>query len=142
MADQDLIKVARGVVEAFNRSDWEACTAALTPDSVYDEVGTSRRLQGPPQIIQALQGWKGAMPDVKGTVTNALGTGNTVVLEVTWHGTNTGPLPRPSGTLPATGIQQTTRSGWVLNFDRDRIKESRHCFDMLSFLQQLGIMSS
>lgn len=56
MADQDLIKVARGVVEAFNRSDWEACTAALTPDSVYDEVGTSRRLQGPPQIIQALQG--------------------------------------------------------------------------------------
>jgi len=142
MAEQDLIKVARGIVEAFNRSDWEACKAALTVDSVYDEVGTSRRLQGVGQIIQVLQGWKGAMPDVKGTVTNALATGNTAVLEVTWQGTHTGPLPSPRGTLPATGKQQTTRSGWVLNVDGGKIKESRHYFDMLSFMQQLGALPS
>jgi len=142
MAEQDLIKVARGIVEAFNRSDWEACKAALTADSVYDEVGTSRRLQGVGQIIQALQGWKGAMPDVKGAVTNALATGNTAVLEVTWQGTHTGPLPSPRGTLPATGKQQTTRSGWVLNVDGGKIKESRHYFDMLSFMQQLGVLPS
>jgi steroid delta-isomerase-like uncharacterized protein len=142
MAEQDLINVARGLVDAFNRSDWDACRAALTADSLYDEVGTSRRLQGVAQIIQGLQGWKGAMPDVKGTVTNALATGNTAVLEVTWHGTHTGPLPGPSGTLSATGKQQTTRSGWMLNFDGGRIKESRHYFDMLSFMQQIGALPS
>jgi len=142
MAEQDLIKVARGLVDAFNRSDWEGCKAALTADSLYDEVGTSRRFQGVGQIIQGLQGWKGAMPDVKGTVTNAFATGNTAVLEVTWHGTHTGPLPSPSGTLAATGKQQTTRSGWLLNFDGGRIKESRHYFDMLSFMQQLGALPS
>ena len=142
MAEQDLIKVAHGLVDAFNRSDWEGCKAALAADALYDEVGTSRRLQGVGQIIQSLQGWKGAMPDVKGTVTNAFATGNTAVLEVTWQGTHTGPLPGPTGTLPATGKRQTTRSGWLLNFDGARIKESRHYFDMLSFMQQIGALPS
>ena len=142
MAEQDLIKVAHGLVDAFNRSDWEGCKAALAADALYDEVGTSRRLQGVGQIIQSLQGWKGAMPDVTGTVTNAFATGNTAVLEVTWQGTHTGPLPGPTGTLPATGKRQTTRSGWLLNFDGARIKESRHYFDMLSFMQQIGALPS
>ena len=88
MAEQDLIQAARGVVEAFNASDWEGCKAAMTSDCVYDEVATSRRLQGVGDIITCWQEWKEAMPDVKGTMTNACATGNTVVLEVTWKGTH------------------------------------------------------
>jgi steroid delta-isomerase-like uncharacterized protein len=140
MAEQDLIQAARGVVEAFNASDWERCTAALAPDSLYDEVGTSRRLAGVGDIIPCWQAWKEAMPDVKGSVTTAFATGNTVVLEVTWQGTHTGPLVSRQGTVPATGKHQTTRASWVLNFDGGKIKESRHYFDMLSFMQQLGIV--
>jgi steroid delta-isomerase-like uncharacterized protein len=140
MPEKDPVTVARGLVDAFNRSDWEGCTAALTPDCLYDEVGTSRRLQGVAQIIDGLQGWKGAMPDVKGTVTNAISVGHTAILEVTWRGTHTGPLPGPTGTIPATGKQQTTRSGWLLNIEDGRIKESRHYFDMLSFMQQIGLL--
>jgi hypothetical protein len=45
MTGQDSMQAARGVVEAFNASDWDSSKAALTSDSVYDEVGTSRRLQ-------------------------------------------------------------------------------------------------
>jgi steroid delta-isomerase-like uncharacterized protein len=140
MAEQDLIQAARGVVEAFNASDWERCQAAFAPDSLYDEVGTSRRLEGVGDIIACLQAWKAAMPDNKGSVTNALATGNTVVLEVTWQGTHTGPLVGLKGTVPATGKQHTTRTSWVLSFDGGKIKESRHYFDMLSFMQQLGIL--
>ncbi len=140
MAEQELIAAARGVVDAFNASDWERCKAALASDSVYDEVGTSRRLQGAAAIIPCWQAWKQAMPDVKGTVNHALATGNTVVLEVTWKGTHTGPLQGPSGTVPATGKSQSTRAGWVLTFDGGKIKESRHYFDMLSFMQQLGLL--
>ena len=81
------------------------------------------------------------MPDVRGTVTHAWATGNTVVLEITWKGTHTGPLQGPSGIVPATGKPQTTRAGWVLNFDGGKIKDSRHYFDMFSFMQQLGILS-
>ena len=141
MSKQDLTQVARGLVEAFNASDWERCKAAMTSDSVYDEVGTSRRLQGVGEIIRCWQGWKEAMPDASGTVTNTWITGNTVVIEVTWKGTHTGPLQGPTGTVQATGKQQTTRSSWVMNFDGGKVKESRHYFDMLSFMQQLGLLS-
>ncbi len=140
MAEQDLIQAARGVVEAFNASDWEGCKAAMTSDCVYDEVATSRRLQGVGDIITCWQEWKEAMPDVKGTVTNACASGNTVVLEVTWKGTHTGPLKSPSGEIPASGKQQTTRASWILNFDGGKITASRHYFDMLSFMQQLGLL--
>ena len=141
MAEQDLISAARGVVDAFNASDWERYKTALTADCVYDEVGTSRILRGVAEIVRCLQEWKQAMPDVKGTVTNARATGNTAVLEVTWKGTHTGPLQGPSGIVPATGKQQTTRTCWLLNFEGGKVKDSRHYFDMLSFMQQLGILS-
>jgi steroid delta-isomerase-like uncharacterized protein len=140
MAEQDLIQVARGVVDAFNASDWERCQAALAPDSLYDEVGTARRVEGVGDIISCWQAWKVTMPDAKGNVTNAFVTGNTVVLEVTWQGTHTGPLVGPTGTVPATGKQQTSRGCWVANFEGGKIKECRHYFDMLSFMQQLGIL--
>jgi steroid delta-isomerase-like uncharacterized protein len=140
MAAQDLVGTARGVVEAFNAADWERTKALLTEDSVYDEVGTSRCLTGHNEIIPALQGWREGMPDVTGTVESAVATGDRVVLEITWRGTHTGPLPGPSGTIAATGKPQTTRSGWVLDFEGDRVKRSHHYFDMLSFMQQIGVV--
>ncbi len=140
MTEQELINTAHGVVDAFNHSDWERSAALLARDSLYNEVGTQRRLQGSTEIIQALQGWKEAMPDVKGTVTNAFAASGKVVLEVTWEGTHTGPLAGPSGTIPASGKRQVTPSAWVFEFEGDKIRESRNYFDMLSFLQQIGAL--
>ena len=138
MTDQDPAQLATALVTAFNNNDWSAYQQNLTADSIYDEVGTSRKLEGVDTIVGALKGWKEAMPDVKGTVSSAISTGNTAVLEVSWTGTHTGPLQGPSGTIPATGKQQTTRAGWVLEFDDGKLTQSRHYFDMLSFMQQLG----
>lgn len=80
----DLTTIAREAVEAFNASDWERFKAIMTPDYVYNEVGTQRRIQGPEDVVAAMRGWKEAMADATGTVTTALASGNTVTLEVTW----------------------------------------------------------
>lgn len=138
MADQDLIATARGALEAFNASDWER-TRAVLGASVYHEVGTQRHLQGD-DLVLGLQGWKQAMPDVIGTVTNAFASGNQVALEVTWSGTHTGPLQTPTGSIPASGKRQSTPAAWIFQFEGDQIKESRQYFDMLAFLQQIGAM--
>jgi steroid delta-isomerase-like uncharacterized protein len=138
MTEQELLKTARSFLDAFNDDDWERSEALLTHDSLYNEVGTQRRLRGSSQIIPALQGWKEAMPDVKGTVTNAFANTNRAVLEITWEGTHTGPLAGPAGTIPASGKPQVTPSAFIFEFEGDRIKESRNYFDMLSFLQQIG----
>ena len=138
MAEQDAIRVARENIEAFNAGDWQRLKATLAPDSVYDEVGTQRRIQGADEVVQALQGWKQAMPDAKGTVANAVASGNTATLEITWEGTQTGPLAGPGGTIPASGKRQVTRAAFIATVEGDRIKESHHYFDMMALLQQLG----
>ncbi len=138
MGDQDRIKLAKEVVEAFNKEDWDRYMA-LMGAGVYNEVGTGRQLRGA-DILEANKGWRKAMPDVKGTVTSAFASGNQTVLEVTWVGTQTGPMDGPGGTLPASGKSQTTPAAWVFEFDGDKIKESRHYFDMMSFMQQIGAM--
>ena len=134
----DLTNIAREVVDAFNASDWERTKALMTPDYLYNEVGTQRRIQGPEEVVAVLQGWKEAMPDVTGTVTNAFASGNTVTLEVTWEGTHTGPLEGPTGTIPASGKRQVTPAAWILTFEGEKIKESHHYFDMLNLLAQIG----
>ncbi len=142
MTEQDLIKTARSVLDAFNDNDWGRYGSLLTPNALYNEVGTQRRLQGVAEIVQGLQGWKEAMPDVKGTVTNAFANVDRAVLEITWEGTHTGPLAGPGGTIPASGKRQVTPSAWVFDFDGDKIRESRNYFDMLAFLQQIGAVPS
>ena len=47
--------------------------------------------------------WKAAFPDIHGRIWTSAGAGNTAVLEITWTGTNDGPLETPGGTIPATG---------------------------------------
>ena len=116
MADES-INVARENIEAFNAGDWNRVKSTLAPDSVYDEVGTQRRIQGADQIIEAFKGWRQAMPDVKGTVTNALASGNTATLQITWEGTQTGPLAgpglaRPKAWPPASGREASGPAAW------------------------------
>ncbi len=138
MAEQDLIRVARESIDAFNAGDWERTKATVAGDYLYDEVATQRRIQGADQVIEAFRGWKQAMPDAKGTITNTLVSGNTVTLEITWEGTQTGPLVGPGGTIPASGKRQVTRAAWVSAIEGDKVKETHHYFDMMGLLQQLG----
>jgi steroid delta-isomerase-like uncharacterized protein len=138
MAGKDLTKISRDFVEAFNTGSWSRAKETLTGNALYHELGTQRRVQGPDAIITTLQGWKRAFPDAKGKVTNAIATGDNVVLEITWEGTHTGPLEGPGGTIPASGKRQTTQAVELIQFDGDKIKECRHYFDMMTLLHQIG----
>lgn len=133
MSDQDAIRIASENVEAWTAGDWDRLKAVLAPDVVYDEIGGQRKMQGPDEFTKAYQTWKAAGPDGKGTITNALAVGNTVVLEVTWTATNTGPM----GSNPPTGKQWNVRGAQVVVLENDKIKELRQYFDMSTIMQQL-----
>ena len=138
MAEQDLIKLARENVEAYNAGDWQRLKVPLAPDVIYDEVGSQRRIQGADQMAQAYQGWKQALPDGKGTIRNAFASGNSVAIEVTWTGTQTGPLVGPGGTIPASGKSISVPGAQVITFQGNKIKEFRQYFDLMTLLQQIG----
>jgi SnoaL-like polyketide cyclase len=87
-----MITIAREQVDSFSTGDWERLQTRLTADSRYHELGTQRKVESPEQIVELFKGWKTAFPDAAGTVTSAVGSGNTAALEVTWKGTHTGPF--------------------------------------------------
>ena len=46
MSEQNLIGIARDLIDAFNAKDRERFKRQLTANVVYDEVGTNRKFQG------------------------------------------------------------------------------------------------
>jgi len=133
----DLLVHAKGFVDAFNNGDWETARE-LAGDSTYNEIGTQRSMRGGDQIVELLQGWKAAMPDVTGTVKSAIESDDRVVLEVEWEGTQTGEMVTEQGTIPPSGKRQRTPSAFLFDYENGKLKESRIYFDMLAFLKQIG----
>jgi steroid delta-isomerase-like uncharacterized protein len=134
-----LVRIAREQIDAFNKGDWEQTRELLTSDARYDELGTERNVEGPEKIIELFKGWKTAFPDAVGTVTSSVASGNTAVLEVTWKGTHTGPLVTAAGTIPASGKRQETPAAVFYVFEGDKVKASRHYFDAMTLLKQIGV---
>jgi steroid delta-isomerase-like uncharacterized protein len=139
LSPQQLIDAAKAPTLAYNQKDWNAVRTGITPDFIYDEVGTGRKVQGADQTITLFQGWAEAIPDSKATFDNAVASGNTVLLELTWRGTHSGPLQTPKGTFAATGKKIEVRACAVVELVNGKAKEQRHYFDMTTLLQQLGI---
>jgi steroid delta-isomerase-like uncharacterized protein len=138
MAEQELIEVARQEVEAFTQGDWDRYREIHAPDVVYDEFGTGRRIEGIEEVIEVNRTWKEAFPDAKGTVGKVSASGNTVTVEITWEGTQSGPMEGPAGELPPSNRRATVRAVQVLDFADGRIKENRHYFDSMGMFAQLG----
>jgi steroid delta-isomerase-like uncharacterized protein len=134
----ELVKIARKQIDAFNNGDWEQLQALLASDSHYDELGTERKIEGPEKIVELFKGWKMAFPDAIGTVTSAVASGNKAALEVTWTGTHTGPLGTAEGTIPASGKRQETPAAIFFAFEGEKVKASRHYFDSMTLLKQIG----
>jgi steroid delta-isomerase-like uncharacterized protein len=136
---QELIKLASENVEAWSKGDWSLLRAPFLSDVLYSEIGTQRVFRGVDELVGSYKSWKETAPDGIGRVTNALVSGDTVILEVIWSGTQTGPLVGPGGTIPATGKAWSVPACQVMVFKNGKIAEFRHYFDMLTMLQQLGI---
>ena len=139
LSEQQLIAAAKAPTVAYNEKNWDAVKAAIAPDFIYDEVATSRRVQGLNQVIALWKGWAAALPDSKANFDNAYVSGDKVVLELTWRGTHEGPWETPKGPIPATGKPIEVRSCMVCEVADEKLKVARHYFDMATMLQQIGM---
>ena len=132
------IDIAREQIDAFNAGDWDRFQATLDPDCVYDEPGTQRHVEGSDAILEINRGWREAFPDAHGTIERAVAADGTVTLEITWEGTQSGPLQTPEGELPPSNRQVTVKAAEVFDVEGEKVKEAHHYFDMAGMLQQLG----
>ncbi len=136
----DKIKLAKEGIEAFSAGDWERFKAPLSADATYEELATQRKVQGPDQIVEASKGWKEAFPDAKGTITKVTEGADTVVLEITWQGTHTGDLISAMGAIPPSQKRVNLQAVQVVRFKGDKVVETRHFFDLMTLLAQIGAL--
>jgi hypothetical protein len=67
--------------------------------------------------------------------------GNTVTIELTWEGTQSGPMRTPDGQeLPPSNRRGTVKACQVIEVEDGRIQSTRHYFDLMTLLQQIGAM--
>ena len=113
MADDVATRVATDAIEAFNSADWPRFRGLLAPDLVYQETGTGRRVSGPDAYVELCQGWREALPDVRGTINRSVASGDTAVQEIPGLGRMTVPWRRRSEQYlpPAPKLRWTPRSG-------------------------------
>jgi len=135
----DAVAIARQNVDLYNAADWDRFKALLAPGATYEELSTQRRL-GVDETIEAFKEWKRAFPDSKGTITKSIASGDDVVLEVTWNGTQTGEMRGPLGTVPPSGKRVNVRAVQVIKVQGDKIAGAQHYFDLMTLLQQIGAL--
>jgi steroid delta-isomerase-like uncharacterized protein len=134
-------EVARESIESYGAGDFDRLRSLLADDFYEEELATQRRLEGADARVEAAQTWKQAFPDERGTITGAYTSGDTVAIEVTWEGTQSGPMATPDGKeLPPSNKRITVKSVEVIEVEDGKIKVLRHYFDLMTLLQQIGAM--
>lgn len=84
--------------------------------------------------MQVTKEWKQAFPDAKGTMRKSVSSGNTVVQEVLWEGTQTGALSTLGGTLPPSGRRVMVPAIIWLTFQGDQVHQVHHHIDVMGMM--------
>ena len=140
VSPQAMIEAAKTMIIAYNDKNWERAKAAITPDFLYEEVATGRRIEGADETLAAWKGWALAIPDSKASFDRSYVAGDdTVVLELTWRGTHQGPLGTAMGNIAATGKSIEVRAVAIVELKGEKARSQRQFFDMATLLQQIGL---
>jgi steroid delta-isomerase-like uncharacterized protein len=140
VSPQAMTEAATTPIYAYNEKNWARVKASITPNFLYDEVPTGRRLEGADATVEAWKGWGQAFPDSKATIDRTHVAGkDTVVLELTWRGTHQGALQTPAGSIAATNKRIEVRAVAIVEVSGERASAQRHFFDMATLLRQIGV---
>jgi steroid delta-isomerase-like uncharacterized protein len=140
MADT-AVDLARESIECFNAGNFDRLRSLLADDSYEEEYSTQRHLDGADAQVDAARGWKEAFPDGHGTVHRAVADGNTVALELTWEGTQSAAMRTPDGQeMPPSNRHVSVHACEVMEIEDGKIHATRHYFDLMTLLQQIGAM--
>jgi steroid delta-isomerase-like uncharacterized protein len=134
--------VAIELMESFNKGDFDRVAALCSPDITYIEKGTNRSAKGVDGVLELAHGWKAAFSDLHGNIWASSDCGNNAVLEITWTGTNDGPIEMAGRTLPATGRSVEFDNAQVFEIENGLVKAFRNYGDFLTMLTQLGVLPS
>src|SRR5919106_5641091 len=138
--EENNIKVARQVIEAFNTGDVRNVSQFISPEYFNHEsqVDPVRgQLRGPEEFIDTIKNNRIAFPDLHHEEQAIITQGNMVVSIINVTGTNTGNF----FILPPTGNKISYEAVHIYRIGEDgKIMEHKAIRDDLTFLAQLGVV--
>jgi steroid delta-isomerase-like uncharacterized protein len=140
MPAQDNATLIQTLLDAFNAKDTAPHAALSTADFEVLDVPSGMTLKGPDGHRQFVQSWMTAFPDGQVQATSLFTTEDQGHLEYLARGTNTGPFPYSSGPIPPTGRRVEFRVSVGLQFRDGKVASIHYYYDLLSVLQQLGLV--
>lgn len=136
---EKLINLVQEHLRLFSAKDWAKYRAMMLPTVVYEEPATNRKVKGVDEMLNAIQLWTVAFPDLKGTVKSAIVQDDMAMVEIVWEGTHLGLLRGTFGEIPPTQKKGVINAVELFQFKGDKIVELRHYFDLMSILNQIGV---
>jgi steroid delta-isomerase-like uncharacterized protein len=136
----DLRSLAENGWKAYYAHDLDTCLSTYADDAEVILPG-GPPIQGKDAIRATWEAYYVAFPDEKPTNIRHLVDGNSVATVWESTATHAGPLPLPTGDmLPPTGKVVQTRGVTVQDFENGLLRRQVFYFDLLAFLQQLGVI--
>ena len=126
-------------IEFYNAGDMDGLASSYTEDAV--QVSPSGTTQGRAAIVEEWRQEKNAFPDRKVTIDLIIEQGDTLAAELTWTGTNTGPLVLPDGTeMAPTGKRVENRAMDLVQTRGGKATVHHQYWDNMAFGRQLGLV--
>lgn len=133
-------EVMNRITAALDAQDFEAAAECYATDAVA-ETPDQGQIRGREAIAEYFRQLTDAFPDVRYEPQHGHESANVAIDEGYVVGTQTGPLPLPSGeSVPATGKQIRVRSCDIISVEDGLVTSHRFYFDQMEFLGQLGLL--
>jgi steroid delta-isomerase-like uncharacterized protein len=126
---------------AWNSHDVARIAADYATNAVVRDPAYPEPLKGTEAVKKDASDFFAAFPDLKVQVKKFIADGDTIAMEGAASGTHTGPLPLPTGLIPATNRRLEFQIGIFMTLDASgKITEERRYYDLAGQMAQLGLM--
>ena len=145
MVAQEHVDLVRSLFDLWNDHqsgpEWrEKYLAAFAADAEIIDVPSGATLHGPDGYKRFVLFFAEALPDSRVELTKVFATEDEVTLECTVRWNDTGSLPLPWGALQSMRCSGELRYCLVLEFRKGKIVSLHSYYDMLTQLEQRGLV--
>jgi steroid delta-isomerase-like uncharacterized protein len=135
------VEVSNKAMELFNENKIDEWVNTLAADDItFEDMAVGHKASGKEEVKAYVQSWKTTFPDMVGQFNNRIESGNTMVEECSWTGTNTGEITAPDGSkIPPTGKTVNIKNCFIYEFENEKIKSMKNYLDMMGMMGQLGL---
>jgi predicted ester cyclase len=128
------------LAEAFNARDWDGARELLSDGIRFVDVASGVTTDGPDGFIEYARGWAGAFSNMKIETLALVADESHAAGEFLGRGIHDGPLPTPTGAIPATGRDFEERFTFFADVAGGKITGVRDYYNAMSLMVQLGLM--